>query len=167
MSGKTKIRTLGKKVAAAAELPILNYQPDTGISDNELKDSRVLDKLTIDIQGLDKESHKQIYVLLRKHKPQKFFTQESKTVIFDRDALPEEALKELYDLVQLCRENEERTKIIKRAEREYLGDRPKVKEDEDNGIPPSLEVYDPGFKSNPSEQQKLKNMLSLNNLGFK
>lgn len=165
MSGKTKIRTLGKSVAAAAELSQHEYQADTGISDKQLEDARVLDRLTMDIQGLDKESHKQIYLLVRKYKPSKFFTQESKTLIFDRDSLSDKAIMELYNLVELCKENQERSKVIKEAERVYLGDRPKETED-DNGIPPSLEAYDPDF-SNPSEKQKLKNMLSLNNLSYK
>jgi len=162
----TKIKTLGKSAAAEAELPLLNYQANTGISEKDLKDSRVLDKLTMDIQSLDKASHEQIYVLLRKYKPRRFFTQESKTLIFDRDSLSNENLKELYDLVQMCKENQKREQTIKTAERAYLGDRPKNTA-EDTGIPPSLEVYDPDFKSNPSEQQKLKTMISLNSLGFK
>lgn len=162
MSGSTKIKTLGKNVGADAVNPLLNYQADTGISYEELKNGRILDKLTADIQSLDKESHEQIYVLLRKHKPEKFFTHESKTLIFDRDSLSEEALKQLYDLVKLCCENQRRDRIIKKAEQEYLGSLDSIVVN--NDIAQSLGDYDTDFKYNPSEQQKLTEMLFLNNI---
>uniref|UniRef100_A0A6C0J7N9 Uncharacterized protein n=1 Tax=viral metagenome TaxID=1070528 RepID=A0A6C0J7N9_9ZZZZ len=160
----TKITSLGRDVVYVNN-ENNEYKPDYGVNKKNMDDINLLNKLTRDINECDKESHKQIYMMLRRYQPMKIFTQEQNCIIFDRNSLTKTQLLELYNLIEMCKENMKRIKIVKKAENEYIGERDKnTSYLEDNRIPPSLDTYKPDFKDNPSEKQKVKNMLSLNNL---
>lgn len=156
---RTKIRPLGKTVSTTSnsnsDYADYVYMPDTGISSQNINDPTTLKQLTDDIHMLNKESHKQIYVFLRKHKPSTFFTQETNTVIFNRDMLTANVLVELHNLVHLCKQNEARQSIIDIQKKQYH-------DDMDSQKRPSKEVE---IEDNPlslSEQQKFVRMLDLN-----
>lgn len=151
---RTKIRPLGKLVSTAANSDTdFVYQPDTGVTEKHFSDPALLKQLTDDIHALDKESHKQIYLLLRKHKDISFFTQESTMLIFNRDMLSQDVLVELHNLVHMCKENQARRTVIGVHEKQYADNLPKSV---------SLAVTIEDNQTPISEGQKLQNMLLLN-----
>ncbi len=88
--------------------------------DTPQMDSLSINDMIHDIEGLDEESHAQIYLLLRGFKPATFFTTDRAGggTHFDRTQLSERQLSELIRTVQLCKENMDRNQIIKFARQE-------------------------------------------------
>lgn len=146
----SKIKSLGKKSTVWDNSQ--SYSAETEMVD--ITDPIYLNDMSREIEQLDKESQEQIYMFLRKFKPAKFFTVESKGTYFDRTKLTDKQLRELFNFVVLCKKHRIRQSIIENAEKDHASVMGHTVTDQID-----LEVD----AVNPSEKDKLEEMLLLNN----
>lgn len=152
-----KIKTL--KGHSAVQDTNSTYQAESYLSDDSFKDQMMLDELVKDIEKLDKESHYEIYINIRKYKPDRFFTTQGNQTFFNRDQLSLKELRDLYNIVQLSKQSLERKRVIKQAEQLHY-DTMKSSEIDNNDVLVNLTQHDNKF-NNPSEEKKLEHLLDL------
>jgi hypothetical protein len=133
------------------------YNP---LEDHNADDPKFLEDMVRTICQLDKESHEQIYIALRKTKPKKFFAANNVDTRFNINGLNDRDKQLLKRTIQLCVEDMERKKLFDqftgthRQEIAKLDVKLQTEFDAED-----MDVADRG----PSEAEKIREMLQMNN----
>lgn len=155
---KTKIRSLGNASSTWDDSrQQYNYQADNYISPEQTKEPAIINDLIDDISNLDKISHEQIYIMLRGFKPKEFFTNDYNGIHITYSDLETKEIQELYKIVQMCKHDIERKKVIQKAKDEYINN-------VDPGVINDNVELEDIVPINPSESDKVKQMLKLNKI---
>lgn len=158
MIKKTSIKPI-KEYAVLGTDTSKCYDPDFDVTLDRVKDKTNLSDLVKDINNLDKKSHEQIYIMLRRHKDLKFFRTDYVGTHINSAELDDNILLELYRTVKMCKLNNERKKVIESAHQEY-DDVSKTFYERGTSINSAMDDVEPG--PNPSEYDKLNCMVLMN-----
>lgn len=136
----------------------------TSFRDREMCDPKVVEDMVRSIGSLDKDGHKQVYMTIRRFKPKTFFAANSLDTRFNIYGLSDRERQELDHTIQLCLQNMERNKIFKEARNTHKQDLAEldvkltdIDTETDNDIGGYIDAV------NPSEAEKIREMLQLNN----
>lgn len=135
----------------------MQYDP---LEDHTMDDPRLLEDMVRQIDLLDKQGHEQIYKVLRKSKPKTFFAANSIDTRFNIYGLSAHERQELARTIKLCLQDMDRKRVladatcIHREEIKRLDQKLHINSLDDTMLD---EQY-----SNPSEAEKIKNMLQMN-----
>lgn len=77
-----------------------------------MSDPETLNSLVKDLNKLERSDHTEVYTTLRKFKPANFFSTNSLGTHFNILALDNKARWELYRMIQMCKDNQLRKKIL-------------------------------------------------------
>lgn len=134
-----------------------------GIEYNPLDDVRgpkLVEEIIRNIDTLDKCYHEQIYTVLRRFKPKKFFAPNNVNTTFNINGLNAQELQELNRTVQLCITDMQRRKVLEEATGEHRDEISKLEEKiraKVHSDPPLDDTYVIG----PSETERVKEMLQM------
>lgn len=155
----TTIKSLGKR-ASGARAPN-TYDPNIDISFDKINDPIIMNDMVKDIEMLDKDAHEQIYKLIRKFRPAKWFTTDCTGTHFDRTVLTDSQIYELYRTVKLCKDHMMRMKVINGAKNIHDVKMNDLSNNIDCDNIMSLDEYDTR-SFNLSEKEKTEQMIQLN-----
>jgi len=129
------------------------YNP---LEDHKADDPKFVEDMVRAIGLLDKDSHEQIYIALRKTKPKKFFAANNVDTRFNINGLNDREKQMLKRTIQLCVEDMERKKIFDQFTGTHRQDIAKLDVKLQGDL--DLDVADRG----PSEAEKIREMLQMN-----
>jgi len=129
------------------------YNP---LEDHKADDPKFVEDMVRAIGQLDKDSHEQIYIALRKTKPKKFFAANNVDTRFNINGLNDREKQMLKRTIQLCVEDMERKKIFDQFTGTHRQDIAKLDVKLQGDL--DLDVADRG----PSEAEKIREMLQMN-----
>lgn len=151
----SQVRKGGNIKAAVISDNSIQYNP---LEDHDMDDPKLVEEMVRNIGQLDKESHEQIYKVLRQTKPKKFFAVNNTDTRFNIYGLNQKERHELQRTIQLCNEAMERRKILDEASGFHREEIAKL--DEKLKIGDLDDTYVDAV--NPSEADKIKEMLQMN-----
>lgn len=141
--------------------PGIQYQD---FEDINMNDPKMVEELIRNISLLDKQSHKEIYLTIRKFKSNTFFAANNVDTRFNIYGLNAKERKELYQMVNFCLQDLERKKVLKQATKEHSTELEYLEHKlyaNDAKELPNTEIPLP---VNPSEVDKIKDMLNMNSI---
>ena len=97
--------------------PAVVHNPNEykGFDNKDMNDPAVIDGMVRAIAELDKESHAEIYLTIRKFRSRKFFAANNLDTRFNVYALNERERLELDHTIELCRINMQRKSVLESA----------------------------------------------------
>ena len=125
--------------------------------DKDMSKPKNVEDMVRSISQLDKKSHEEIYLTIRKFKPQKFFASNSVDTRFNIYGLSNEEKCILSRTIDLCKENMERDEVISNAADLHQEEIAKL--EDRMGFHDPIMVED--SQTNPSEKEKIKEMLQM------
>lgn len=126
----------------------------------DMDDPTVVEELVRGISQLDKEGHEEVYLAIRRFKPKTFFASNSVDTRFNIYGLNAKERKEVHRIIQMCRNNLERRRVLEDATSTHettISDLTSKLLDEEKIL--DTESEDPG---NPTEVEKIREMLLMN-----
>ena len=132
----------------------LEYNP---YDDKDMSKPKNVEDMVRSISQLDKKSHEEIYVTIRKFKPQKFFASNSVDTRFNIYGLSVEERSILSRTIDLCKENMERSEVISNAAIIHQEELAKLEDKMVSNNPVLIEES----LQNPTEKEKIKEMLQM------
>lgn len=118
----------------------------------DMSDPAVIDDMVHAINELDKDSHAELYLTIRKFRTRKFFAPNGTDTKFNIYGLNERERSELDHTISLCRENMARRKIVDSLHQQ----REDITRDLSRETTHTIETV------NPSEPDKIREMLHMN-----
>lgn len=136
----------------------LQYQDHEG---RDMDNPVVIEELVRGIGQLDKEGHEEVYLAIRRFKPQTFFASNSVDTRFNIYGLNAKERNEVHRIIQMCKSNLERKHVLEDATNTHestISNLTSKLLDDEKIL--DTESEDPG---NPSEVEKIREMLLMNN----
>jgi hypothetical protein len=127
--------------------------------DKDMSKPKNVEDMVRSISQLDKKSHEEIYLTIRKFKPQKFFASNSIDTRFNIYGLSVEERIMLSRTIDLCKENMERNEVISNAASIHQEELAKL----EDRIGANNPILIDDLQNNPSEREKIKEMLQMHN----
>jgi hypothetical protein len=154
----TTVRKGGNIKPAVIADGSLQYNP---LEDHDIDDPKLVEDMVRNIEQLDRTGHEQIYMALRRTKPKKFFAANNVDTRFNIYGLSICERQELRRIIRLCMEDKERKKVLNEATGSYREEIEKLDQKLHIG-----DLDDPFVDAtsacNPSEAEKIKEMLQMN-----
>ena len=125
---------------------------------DDVRDPKLIEDIIRNIETLEKCYHEQIYTVLRKTKPKKFFAPNNVNTTFNINGLNAHEIQELNRTVQLCIKDMQRRKVLEEASGAHRGELEKLEEKMLTSAPIML---DDAYTIGPSEPDRVKEMLQM------